>query len=133
MPEVSLLLAVAGGGAVGALLRFAVYLGTERVFPDPFFLGTLIVNVVGSFLLGVAVAYFSGRPVSETTRVFLTFGLLGAFTTFSTFSFETVALLQDAQYGRAAGYVIGSVLLGALALVAGTSVGSASGPAPLSG
>ncbi len=133
MPEVSLLLAVAGGGALGAVLRFAVYLGSERVFSEGFLYGTFTVNVLGSFLLGLAVAYFGGRPVSEATRVFVTFGLLGAFTTFSTFSFEAVLLIQEAQYGRAIAYVGGSVALGILALLAGTSLGALASSTPLNG
>jgi len=133
MPELSTLMAVAGGGALGAVSRYAVYLGTERMFEEPFLAGTLTVNVVGSFLLGLAVAYFVGRPVSDTTRAFVTVGLLGAFTTFSTFSFETVALVHDAQYSRAAAYVIGSVTLGFLALVAGAALGGSGGTAALGG
>ena len=101
MPEASALLAVAGGGALGALLRYGTYLGTARVFGEGFNSGTFVVNVVGSFALGVALAYFGARPVSETTRLFVTVGLLGAFTTFSTFSMEAVSFLQDAEYGRA--------------------------------
>lgn len=133
MPEASLLLAVAAGGAGGALVRFAVYLGADKLFTSGMLVGTLTVNVVGSFLLGLAVAYFSTRPVPETTRVFVTFGLLGAFTTFSTFSFEAVSLIQDAQYTRAALYVVGSVVLGLLALVAGTSLVGVANSTPVSG
>lgn len=129
----SLLIAVAGGGAIGALLRFGTHLGAERLLGDGFLIGTLTVNLVGSFALGVAMAYFGARPVPEATRVFLTFGLLGAFTTFSTFSLEAVTLLQDAEYGRAATYVGGSVVLGLVAFVAGTSVGALATSSPLNG
>lgn len=133
MPEASVLLAVAGGGALGALLRYGSYLATARAFGEGFSGGTLFVNVVGSFALGVAVAYFGARPASEATRLFVTVGLLGAFTTFSTFSLETVTFLQDAEYGKAVGYVGGSVVLGVIALVAGTAVGALATSTPING
>lgn len=118
---------------MGALLRYGTYVGTARVFGDGFNSGTFIVNVVGSFALGIALAYFGARPVSESTRLFVTVGLLGAFTTFSTFSLEAVSFLQEAEYGRALGYAGGSVVLGVIALVAGTAVGALASSTPING
>lgn len=81
--------------------------------------GTLTVNVVGSFALGSALGLLQAAAAGPDLRAFLTIGLLGAFTTFSTFTWETVAMLQDGQWVRAALYLSGSVAIGLLAVVAG--------------
>ena len=81
--------------------------------------GTFVVNVAGCFALGLSVRLLHASVVAPETRAFLTVGVLGAFTTFSTFSYEAATLLQDGKWVRAAAYVGGSVLLGLVAVLAG--------------
>ena len=112
-------LAIAGGGAVGAVLRYwvssGVYALTGRGFPY----GTLVVNVLGSLVMGFLYIWLLERiPGSVAMRAFLLIGLLGAFTTFSTFSVETLNLMEAGQIARAALNTLLSVVLcvGAAAL-----------------
>lgn len=115
-------LAIAAGGAIGALLRFwvsgAVYAIAGRSFPW----GTLAVNVVGSLAMGFLYVLMVERLASAPEwRGFWLVGLLGAFTTFSTFSMETLNLVEQARYARALGNALlsvaaclGAALLGVL-------------------
>lgn len=84
--------------------------------------GTFVVNVVGSFLLGFSFRYLEAVAVSPEFRILIAVGFLGAFTTFSTFSYETVALLQEGAWARGAAYAGGSVLLGLAGVVAGLAL-----------
>ncbi|MDX1568436.1 MAG: fluoride efflux transporter CrcB, partial [Longimicrobiales bacterium] len=81
--------------------------------------GTLVVNVVGSFLLGFSVRYLEFMVASPELRAAVAVGFLGAFTTFSTYSYETVVLLQEGAWGRAATYALGSLIIGVLFVFAG--------------
>ncbi len=113
-------LAIAAGGAIGALMRFwvsnAVYAILGRGFPW----GTLVVNVIGSLLMGFLYVLMVERLSSAPEwRGFLLIGLLGAFTTFSTFSIETLNLIEQAQYARA----LSNVLLSVLACVGAALLG----------
>jgi len=94
-------LAVAGGAAIGALLRWWLGLGLNAVWPMlP--LGTLLANWIGGYVIGVLAALISlGSGLSEPMRLFLITGLLGGLTTFSTFSLEAVTLLQRQLFGPA--------------------------------
>ena len=112
-------LAIAGGGAVGALLRYwvssGVYLLAGRDFPY----GTLVVNVLGSLLMGFLYIWLLERTLGGVAmRAFVLIGLLGAFTTFSTFSMETLNLMEAGHIGRAILNTLMSVVLciGAAAL-----------------
>ena len=108
----SQILAVAIGGAVGALARYGVSAAMVAAFGPRFPLGTLFVNVAGSFTMGWLFALFTGRmEVSPELRLLLTTGLLGAFTTFSTFSVETLVLLQAGRWVAGAANVLLSVAL----------------------
>ncbi|HHJ14410.1 MAG TPA: fluoride efflux transporter CrcB [Gammaproteobacteria bacterium] len=103
-------IAIAGGGALGALLRYwastAVYGLAGRGFPW----GTLFVNVLGSLLMGTLYIWLLERSLeSATLRAFLLIGLLGAFTTFSTFSIETLMLMEGGQYLKALMNILASV------------------------
>jgi CrcB protein len=127
MPARLLLASVAVGGALGAVAR---YVATEWIHARAglsFPWGTLAVNLTGSLLLGIAYGSFESLAVPPTLRPALTVGFLGAFTTFSTFSYETVVLLQNGQAGRALAYVGGSVAAGLLAVVLGFSLARALG------
>lgn len=113
------LLAVASGGALGAVAR---YLGAGWVqdLTGGFFpWGTFLVNAAGCFLLGFSLVWLQSTIVSTEVRNLVTIGFLGSFTTFSTFSYETVAMLRDGEWWRAGGYTLGSVALGLVAVVAG--------------
>jgi fluoride exporter len=114
--------AVAVGAAAGGVSRY--YLGgliQQRAGPD-FPLGTLVINITGSFLLGFIVRYaLQTEMISPTMRALLTTGFCGGYTTFSTFSYETALMIEDGEYGRVALYVGASV---AIAL-AGTFLGFA--------
>ena len=76
-------------------------------------------NLVGSFALGFAIRALHASTVAPEIRGFLTIGLLGAFTTFSTFSYEAVTLMQDGEWMRASAYLFGSVAAGVAAVIAG--------------
>lgn len=81
--------------------------------------GTFTVNIVGSFALGFVIRVLHASMATSELRGFLTIGLLGAFTTFSTFSYEAMMLVQDGEWARAGGYLFGSVAAGLAAVVAG--------------
>lgn len=110
---------VAGGGAVGAVARHAVANWSQTRFGEGFPIGTLLVNVSGSLLLGLVLGMALAGRLSPTTKLALGSGFLGAFTTFSTFSCDTIHLLEAGRHGAALGYVAANVLLGALAAALG--------------
>jgi CrcB protein len=111
-----LLLAIAAGGALGSVARYGVALLAQRAHAS-FPYGTLVVNVAGSLLLGVLVRSFASHSSGPTvTQLALTIGLCGGFTTFSTFSLDTLRLLQSGEHGRAAAYVAASVGLSVTAV-----------------
>jgi CrcB protein len=113
-------LAVAGAGALGAVARLWVGLACARAFGRGFPTGTLIVNLTGSFFLGFVIAALPNR--SETMRLALAVGFLGAYTTFSTLIYESNALLQGSPI-KAILNLLGSILLGLLAIRLGLQLG----------
>ena len=114
---------VALGGALGSVARCLLgNLIQERAGPG-FPLGTLVVNVTGSLLLGFLAESTMANAASREVRVFLTAGLCGGYTTFSTFSLETVRLLETGDHRRAALNVAGAVVLSLLATAAGLALG----------
>ena len=116
-------LMVALGGAVGALARYMVGVGAMRFIGAGFPWGTLIVNVVGSLIMGLLIAAFALRySVSNEMRAFLTVGILGGFTTFSAFSLDFAVLMERKDYGLAVLYLGSSVGLSILALFVGLSI-----------
>lgn len=116
----TLVLAVAAGGAIGSVARYLVGVASTRAFGLAFPWGTLIVNVAGSLLIGALVGLFALKAdLSQAARVFLTVGICGGFTTFSTFSLDAWVLIERGAWWQAAAYVAGSVLLSIGGLVAG--------------
>jgi len=113
------LLAVACGGAVGALGRYWLSGVVYRQLGAGFPYGTLAVNVLGSLLMGVVLVQVQDRDLPEVWRMALAVGVLGAFTTFSTFSLEALLMLQTQRYGAVTAYAVGSVVL----CIAGAFVG----------
>jgi CrcB protein len=112
--------AIAVGAAVGGLARYYLASSIQQRFGVTFPWGTLVVNVTGCLLIGFFIRYSLATPaVSAEMRAVLTIGFCGGYTTFSTFSFETAALLEEGQYERAGAYVAGSVVLSLIATFAG--------------
>lgn len=108
---------VAAGGACGALLRYAVQSAVGGLLPW----GTFAVNVVGCLGIGALLAAFSGTAWFEALgRPFLVIGVLGAFTTFSAFSADTLALYEQGRFGWALAYVVGTVAVCLLAAFVGS-------------
>lgn len=122
-----LLIYVGIGGFIGAILRHQSTLWINGLFAGNFPWGTVTVNIIGSFFLGLAAAVFQTGIVSPGMRLFLTSGLLGAFTTFSTFSLESLVLLQNGHAGKALLNIFISVGIGLLMAYAGYSAGRAIG------
>ena len=112
--------AVAAGGAVGSVARYRVGIGSGRLFGANFPWGTLIINVTGSFLIGAFVGLFALKwDLPQAVRIFLTVGICGGYTTFSSFSFETLNLMNDGEWLRAGANIGLSVLCCLVAVWAG--------------
>jgi len=117
-------LAIAAGGAVGALLRFWASNWVYGLLGRDFPYGTLAVNLLGSLVMGLCFVLFIERlVVGPEWRAFVMVGLLGAFTTFSTFSIETFNLLDDGELIKAMSNVLISVMLCVLAAWVGVIAG----------
>jgi CrcB protein len=117
-------LAVALGGAIGSVLRFVISTAATNRFGPGFPMGTFAINVTGSFAIGVVAELALTRAfgVSAEVRTFLVVGILGGYTTFSSFTLESLNLLRDGAPLTALGYSVGSVVLGVIAAYAGLVV-----------
>ncbi len=116
-------LAIALGGALGSVLRFAMNEAVSARYGRAFPWGTLSINVIGSFLIGLlAVLLVERLEVSPAVRLGLMVGVLGGFTTFSSFSLEVVQLMQNGAFLRALLYVVASVTVCVLAAAAGIHI-----------
>jgi len=125
MQRMRTVLAVAVAGAIGALARWGIGAWFGHRFPS-FPWGTMVINISGSFILGVMFAVLVERNIgSPMLRVALMTGLLGAYTTFSTFSLETFRLFEDGATGSALANIGLSVALGLLAVWLGVAAGRA--------
>jgi CrcB protein len=116
---------VAVGGVLGALSRFAIGEWAARVGGPAFPWATLLVNLLGSLLLGLLLRALPGWGAGPELRALLTVGFCGSFTTFSTFGYETAVLLQQGAVPLALAYALGSVLLGVAGVVLGLWLGAA--------
>jgi len=111
-------------GAMGALARYTLAGLVQNLLGPGFPWGTAFVNVLGSFLFGFIWSLAEGRlALSPQTRTIILTGFMGAFTTFSTFMFETGGLIRDTQWTLALGNVAGQVILGLVCLFAGLAIG----------
>lgn len=118
--NLQLLGAVAVGGALGSVARYLVAIGAGRLVGTEFPWGTLVINIAGSFLIGVFAESFAlSWNVSQTMRVFLTVGICGGFTTFSTFSLDAIVLMQRGEVWAAGAYIAASVVFSILGLFGG--------------
>ncbi|MEI9888102.1 MAG: fluoride efflux transporter CrcB [Rhizomicrobium sp.] len=116
--QFGILIAVALGGAIGSLGRY--FVASAIPSPGGFPLGIFVVNITGGLLMGLIVEFSALKlNLSPDIRAFLTVGILGGYTTFSTFSLDSVMLLQRGAYGSAALYIVGSAVLSIAALFAG--------------
>lgn len=112
-------LLIALGGATGSVLRYLLGGAVQRSTGSGFPIGTMVVNVSGCFLIGILVRQFLNMQLSNDLRALLIVGFCGGFTTFSTFSAETLALIEGGEYSRAMAYVFLSVILCLLATLTG--------------
>jgi len=119
---------IAIGGAFGAVSRYGVTLGAARLGATGFPYATLTVNVIGSFLIGLFIAWLGGRTeINPALRPLIQVGFLGALTTFSTFSLDALILIEQGRFTQAGLYIAASVLVCLAAcfigLLAGRSLG----------
>jgi CrcB protein len=117
-----LLLVVGVGSFIGGVSRYLVSLFVQNKFLSTFPYGTLVVNIAGCFLIGIVYALSEKGNVNAEWRLFLITGFLGGFTTFSSFSNETVSMLRDAQYWQALSYIGISIIVGLAATFGGISL-----------
>ena len=110
-----LILAIGAGSFVGGVFRYLLSIFIQAKTTANFPLGTLTVNIIGCFFIGIVFGIFDKGQLSNEWRLFLATGVLGGFTTFSAFSYETFALLRGGNTGYALLYIFASVLLGLLA------------------
>lgn len=109
---------VFAGGGIGAVARYTAGIQAAKLWGVNFPYGTLLINILGSFLIGVIASYFTlfSNTANQDLRLFLIVGILGGFTTFSSFSLETLILMQRGELLLALGYVLLSVFI-SLAMV----------------
>jgi CrcB protein len=111
------------GAGIGGAMRHGINQLAPKLSTTTFPFGTMIINILGSLAMGLLVGYFATRlGTSQYWRLFLATGILGGFTTFSTFSLEAVLLSERGEMMGAAMYVLGSVALGIIALIAGLAI-----------
>ena len=110
------------GSFIGGIFRYLLsdFVQTKFLFSFP--TGTILVNILGSFLIGVIFGLSERGNISMETRLFLATGILGGFTTFSAFSNETVQMMRDGQFIISSGYVLSSVIFSLLATFIGLSI-----------
>jgi fluoride exporter len=118
-----LYLLIAAGGFAGAVARFRLTGAVNARLCDRFPWGTLCVNLLGSFVLGLVLPLLSAHAPGPPLHALVAVGILGSFTTFSSFAYEAAALLQERRWKPACAYVVASVALGLLGIAAGLLLG----------
>lgn len=119
-------LAIAAGAVLGANARYLVSSGMAERFGPYFPYGTLLINVTGSIAIGLFLTLAAGRlPIGPQWRLFFVTGFLGAYTTFSAYTYEAAQLLRNGEWGPALAYILGSVVLGMLGVFGGILLGEA--------
>jgi CrcB protein len=114
------ILIIGFGGFLGSVLRYLGQLAANKIFPTTFPMGTFIVNILGCFFIGLVYALSEkGNLITAEMRMFLAVGFCGGFTTFSTFANDNLMLLKDNSIGLLLVNVVGSVVLGILAVYLG--------------
>lgn len=113
------LIVLAAGGAIGTILRYSVSGMTHRFFDSTFPWGTLSVNLAGSFVIGLLWGFFEAADLSPNARNFIFIGILGGFTTFSTFALENMNLFRDGEIRLAISNLLASNILGIVLVFAG--------------
>lgn len=122
----ALTLWIALGGAIGAVLRHGLNIGIAKVAGSDFPWHTMLINITGSFVMGLLVTLMALRwNVSNEIRAFLTTGILGGYTTFSAFSLDFALLVERKAYGLASAYVLGSVVVSLVAIFLGMALARA--------
>lgn len=118
------LLSIAAGGALGAVSRFCLGNFISRIIGRALPYGTFVINIVGCFFMGLIMTMIIERGMlSASWRLLLCVGFLGGFTTFSSFGYETLMLLQEEKIFAALAYVGGSIILGLMSAALGVAVG----------
>jgi CrcB protein len=113
------ILLLAAGGAIGTVGRYAVSGLTHKIIAGTFPYGTLVVNILGSFIIGLLWGTWESSSISSNTRTFIFIGILGGFTTFSTFTLETVNMFRDGEIRLALLNVLAQNILGIIMVFAG--------------
>jgi fluoride exporter len=120
--EMKMILAIGTGSFIGGISRYLLSLLIQNRVYSTFPFGTMGVNILGCFLIGIVFGFADRGNMSQEWRLFLATGVLGGFTTFSAFSNETVGMLRDGQLWYASAYVAGSVVLGLVATFIGIMI-----------
>jgi CrcB protein len=118
------LLLVGSGGFAGANARYWIARWIAERYGTAFPYGTLVINVTGSMIIGFGIAYLNARSnLSPNYRLIFTTGFVGAYTTFSTYTYEAMTLMQDGLWARGFTYLLGSIALGMVAVTIGMLIG----------
>ncbi|OFX49888.1 MAG: hypothetical protein A2046_16240 [Bacteroidetes bacterium GWA2_30_7] len=117
-----LIIAIGAGSFIGGVLRYLISQFIQAKFFSTFPIGTLSVNIIGCFVIGLIYGISDRGNMTQDWRLFLATGLMGGFTTFSAFSIETVNMLRDGQLWYVTTYICSSIVLGLLATFIGISI-----------
>lgn len=117
-----IIIAIGTGSFIGAVCRYLLSQFIHTKFLSTFPFGTLVVNILGCLLIGLVFGVSSRVNLAQEWRLFLATGLIGGFTTFSAFSYETINMLRDGQFWYASAYVVSSVVVGLIATFIGIAI-----------